>query len=342
MATPLRVLVAGCGGICNAWLTPAKNLPDVEIVGLMDIHEAAAREKQERHELSDAVVGTDLEAMLRAVKPDVVWNITIPDAHREVTLTALAHGCHVLSEKPLAESMASAREMVQAAKDAGKTFAVMQNRRYMNNIRTLEKFLRSGAIGKITTVNADFYRGVHFGGFRREMAHVLLLDMAIHTFDAARFIAGADPRSVYCHEWNPPGSWFARDAAAMAIFEMSDDIVYNYRGSWTSEGCNTTWESNWRIVGTHGSVVWNGAEGFSAEAGTEKDGEIVEIEPIPLQTEDFGPLDGSHAGCLRHMMQCIREGRQPETAGEDNIRSLAMVFGAIGSAASGRREQIEI
>ena len=40
------------------------------------------------------------------------------------------------------------------------------------------------------------------------MESPLLLDMAIHTFDQARFITGADALSVYCHEFNPAGSWY--------------------------------------------------------------------------------------------------------------------------------------
>ena len=80
--------------------------------------------------------------------------------------------------------------------------------------------MQSGAVGPLTTVNCDFYIGAHFGGFRDRMEHVLLLDMAIHTFDQARFIMGADPVSVYCNEWNPAGSWYDHDASAIAIFEM--------------------------------------------------------------------------------------------------------------------------
>ena len=148
----------------------------------------------------------------------------------------------VLGEKPLADNMADARRMVAAAQEAGLLFAVIQNRRYDENLRRLRAFLESGAIGQLTTVNSDFYLGVHFGGFRDHMAHVLLSDMAIHTFDAARYLSGSEPCSVYCHEWNPAGSWYDRDASAVAIFEMSEGLVYTYRGSWCSEGLNTSWE----------------------------------------------------------------------------------------------------
>ena len=63
---------------------------------------------------------------------------------------------------------------------------------------------QAGTLGPLTTLHSDFYIGAHFGGFREQMRHVLLLDMAIHTFDAARLLSGADPVAVYCQEWNPP------------------------------------------------------------------------------------------------------------------------------------------
>ena len=120
-------------------------------------------------------------------------------------------------------------------------------------------------IGKITTVECGFFLGAHFGGFRDHMEHVLLLDMAIHTFDAARYITDANPAAVYCREWNPTGSWYDHDASAIAVFEMSDGIVYTYRGSWCSEGLNTTWECDWRIIGERGTITWDGADAFACQ-----------------------------------------------------------------------------
>lgn len=89
------------------------------------------------------------------------------------------------------------------------------------------------------------------------MDHPLIVDMAIHTFDQARFISGTDPISVYCHEYNPPGSWYKGNAAAICIFEMSDGSVFTYRGSWAAEGQNTSWESAWRVTGSEGTALWD-------------------------------------------------------------------------------------
>jgi predicted dehydrogenase len=237
--------------------------------------------------------------------------------------------------------MASARRMVQAAAKARRIFAVMQNRRFDPRIRALVKFLRSGAIGRITTVNCDFYIGAHFGGFRDRMKHVLILDMAIHTFDAARLITGADPRTVYCHEWNPAASWYDHDASAMAVFEMTGGIVYNYRGSWCSEGLNTTWECDWRIIGEKGSVTWDGGDGFAAQAIVGKEGFKRPLKDLKVAVSTAPSVpQGGHAGVLKDFIRCVRTGRKPETIATDNIKSLAMVFGAIQSADSGRKVAI--
>jgi predicted dehydrogenase len=227
--------------------------------------------------------------------------------------------------------------MVAAAREAGKLFAVIQNRRYDPNVRRLRHLVESGAAGPLTTVNVDFYIGAHFGGFRDRMEHVLLLDMAIHTFDAARLITGADPVSVYCQEWNPPGSWYDHDASAVAIFEMTDDIVYTYRGSWCSEGLHTTWEGDWRIIGQQGSIIWDGGDSIQARVSRETDALIWDAETVEVAAFDPGDKVGGHAGVIRDFVRCVQTGETPETICTDNIKSLAMVFAAIESAEQGRR-----
>jgi predicted dehydrogenase len=310
------------------------------IVGLVDLRVEAARRRAEQFALHDALVGDDLAATLRQARADVVFDCTVPEAHLPTTLTALAHGCHVLGEKPMADSLEHARQMVAAAQDAGKLYAVIQNRRYDAQARRVRRLVASGALGPITTINSDFFLAPHFGGFREQMRHVLLLDMAIHTFDMARLLSGADPVSVYCKEWNPSGSWYAHGASAVAIFELSDGTLYTYRGSWCAEGLPTSWESDWRLVGTRGSARWDGGAGFAAEVVAGNGGFTSTLAPVelpPLAPEDG--VDG-HAGLIAEFVRCVRAGSRPETVCTDNIKSLAMVFGAIRSAEEGRQVAI--
>jgi predicted dehydrogenase len=332
----------GCGGISRTWLIALHEIPEVQIVGLVDIDKKAALRLADEAGLRGVPVGTELDVMLRQVSPEVVFNCTVPEAHLEVTLCALQYGCHVLGEKPLADSMEAARRMVAAAKEAKRIFAVVQNRRYDPAIRRLRYFLDTGALGRITTVHSDFFMGVHFGGFRDHAQHELLLDMAIHTFDAARFITAAEPVSVYCYEWNPPGSWYDHGASAVAIFEMERDLVYTYRGSFCAEGLNTSWECDWRIIGEKGSLRWDGASHFEVEVVVGRNGAFSQLQPVEVPSHDAGQKVGGHGGVIREFIRCVRSGGTPETVCTDNIRSLAMVFGAIESASAGHRVNVSV
>ena len=82
-----------------------------------------------------------------------------------------------------------------------------------------------------------------FVGFRDPMEHVLLRDMAVHTFGSARFLTGADPLTGFGTSWNPGGSWYAHGASAAVTSEMTGGVVFTYRGSWCTEGLPTAWES---------------------------------------------------------------------------------------------------
>lgn len=336
MTHHLKAVLVGCGGISRAWINAAAEIEDFELAGFVDIDEAAARTRADEYGRPNALVSTDLESTLRQVEPDMVFNCTVPEAHLSVTLTALRHGAHVLTEKPLADSLENARIMIETANEAGKTLAVMQNRRFDANIRRLRAFIESGKIGPLTMLNSDFFVGAHFGGFRDRMEHVLLLDMAIHTFDAARFISGADPVSVYCKEWNPAGSWYDQDAAAICIFEMSNGIVYSYRGSWCAEGLRTTWESEWRVIGQRGSIFWPGDERMQAQVLTADEGFLRPVEDVDIPADAPIEKTGGHAGMIKEFVEAVRSGTQPENLAADNIKSLAMVFASIESAEAGK------
>jgi len=350
VADTLRTVVVGCGGISRSWFGSRAMQEDVEVVGLVDLDVAAAQALAAREELGDVVIGSDLAEVLAQCRPEAVFDLTVPAAHPTVTTTALEHGCHVLGEKPMAENLEDALAMVEAAKQAGRIYAVTQTRRWNPAIRRLRRFLDSGAIGRVHTLHADFFIAAHFGGFREQMAHVLLVDMAIHSFDQARMISGADPRNAICHEWNHPGSWYQHDASAVAIFEMSDEIVFSYRGNWAATGAQTEWNCSWRIFGTHGSACWDGRDAISAERlvdpaqpSSSAGGPLIrsiEAQDVP----EYDEIDQrqNHDGAIAAFAKAISEGGEPETVCHDNIKSLAMVLAAVDSSERGERVSIQL
>ena len=339
----LRAALIGCGNMSRAWLEAAARTDDLEIVGLADLDTSRARGRAEEFNLRSPVIASDIGELLARARPDMLFDVVVPGARHDVVAAALGAGCHVLSEKPMAETMDDARDLVARARAAGRTHAVVQNRRYLAGVRRIARFLRSGALGELASIHADFFLAPHFGGFREEMDHVLLLDMAIHGFDAMRCMTGLTATGVYCREWNPKHSWYRHGSSAAAIFDLEGGAVFSYRGSWCAEGLGTGWECVWRVNGSKGSLCWDGRETLKSEVGTgQRTGlfdEVREVAVPPLDPADR--IDG-HLGVLTDFVRAVREGGEPETVGHDNIRSLAMALGAIDSSDAGRRVEIVI
>ncbi len=334
-----KVVLVGCGAMSKEWIRVALEIPNLELVGLVDLFEENARTRAAEFKLEHVQIGASLSEMLERTKADVVFDVSIPEAHYSVALEAFKHGAYVLGEKPLADSLTRAIEMVNAAKASNLTHSVMQNRRFDPNILQVKKFLESGQIGAVTTVNADFFIGAHFGGFRDSMAHVLLLDMAIHTFDQARFMTGCDPLNVYCLEFNPKDSWYKQGSSAHCIFEMTNGVVFNYRGSWCSEGFLTTWESDWRVIGTRGTLRWDGGDYQRAQIVSETGGFLSQHQEIEVPKREPQIAKG-HEGLIRDFIAKLEQHTEQATPSSDNIKSLAMVFAAIESAKTGKRVQV--
>lgn len=339
-------VLAGCGSMSKGWLSAIAEHPllkgRIEIVGLVDLHRPTAEARATEFGLNAITIGDNLDAVLAETKPDLLFDVVVPAARQGVVETGLRHNCHVLSEKPMAASLEAGRSLIEKAASVGRVHAVVQNRRFIDGVRRIRQLIESGALGDLTALHCDFFIGAHFGGFREEMDNVLLLDMAIHTFDAARFMSGATPQAVYCLESNPRGSWYGQGAAANAIFELEGGIVFNYRGSWCAEGANTSWESAWRIIGTKGTLLWDGADRFEAGVVANDTGFLRDITPIEVPLAPDGDDTHGHASVLAEFLDAIDEGRSPETAGTDNIKSLAMVFGAIESAKTRQRVTIQV
>ncbi|HPO52815.1 MAG TPA: gfo/Idh/MocA family oxidoreductase, partial [bacterium] len=117
-----------------------------------------------------------------------------------------------------------------------------------------------------------------------------------------------------------------------AIFEMTGGIVYTYLGSWCAEGVNTTWAGNWRFIAEKGSAIWDGMDKFIAQKVTGKKGFIRKTRDIKISFPEKKEYQEGHHGLIRDFIHAIKTGKKPMTAAQDNIKSLAMVFGAIESA----------
>lgn len=323
--TPLRVVVVGAGGMGRAWLNAVEQSPLVELAGIVDLDLGAARAAAAALGRPDLPVGARTAELATDVGGQAVINVTVPAAHHPVTTEALAAGLPVLGEKPVASTVAQGLSLAAAAELHGQLFMVSQSRRYNRHLFEAKRL--SSSLGSVGIVSAEFFKAPRFGGFRDAMDHPLLLDMAVHQFDMARFLLDADPVSVFCEEYNPSWSWYRGDAGSTAIFEMTGGERFVFTGSWCSPGQETSWNASWRISGEHGTVLWDG-----------------DNEPVSSLASGAGPGDDPGqeiAGSLRDFVAAVRTGSTPMGRVHQNIMSLAMVETAILSAATGSRVSVD-
>lgn len=327
--TPLRVVVVGAGGMGRAWLNTVEQSPLVELAGIVDLDLDAAQAAAAALGRPGLPVGAGTAQLASDVGAQAVINVTVPAAHHPVTAEALAAGLPVLGEKPVASTVAQGLSLAAAAELTGQLFMVSQSRRYNRHLFAAKEL--GSSLGGVGIVSAEFFKAPHFGGFRDAMDHPLLLDMAIHQFDMARFLLDADPVSVFCEEYNPQWSWYRGDAGATAIFEMSGGERFVFTGSWCSPGMETSWNANWRISGENGTVLWDGDNAPTLET--------VEPAAGPDLGEVVDPGQ-EIAGSLRDFVRALRTGSAPMGQVHENIMSLAMVEAAMASASSGTRVSV--
>ena len=329
--------IVGAGGMGTAWAKTISQSQRTRLEVWVDSVEGLAEKKSLELGLNQTKTNLSLDEALKSGLIDVVLDATPPDIHPMTVVSALDAGIPVLGEKPMAMSLVEAKRMVKASEKSGKLYCVSQNYRFNNQVSGFSYLVNQ--IGKLAILNADFYIGAHFGGFRDKMESPLLLDMAIHTFDLARAISGCDPVSVYAEEFNPTWSWYQGDACAQAMFTMSNEVRFNYRGAWIGHGFHTPWNSEWRAVGELGTALWNGVDPSKAEIIRSDEGFVRETESV--RAPEFDDLTGLE-GSLHSFLNALEGGSRPPTECHNNLKSLAMVFAAVESSRIGCRVKIDL
>jgi myo-inositol 2-dehydrogenase/D-chiro-inositol 1-dehydrogenase len=319
MSARIPVVVVGVGAMGKEWLRLLARSPHAEPVGLVDLDLALAAAAVDIVGLGGMVVGDSVADVAARSGAVAVINVTVPQAHRVVNEQALRAGLPVLCEKPLAPTVSEALRQVALAELTGGLLVVSQSRRYFNPLTAFRDAVRQ--LGPLAAVTARFFHEDHEPGFRELMAHPLLVDMSIHHFDILRFLTDDEPVAVRCSSWNPPWSWFAGHAAASAEFELASGARFVYSGSRCTPGAQTSWNADWSVHAERGTAAWDG----DALVRVEADGVGIDL---PDRSEE---LEGS----LEDFVTALRTGRTPQNEVRANVRSLAMVEGAVLSSERG-------
>src|SRR5918992_460604 len=148
-----RTAIIGCGRISVIHIDALKAISDVEIVALCDLDENLARARATENGIAN--VFTDVETMMKQVRPDVVHLLTPPRSHLPLIKTIATHRAHVYAEKPLASTESDARAILDIAQDSGIQLCTGHSLLFEPSFREAGKRVNAGEIGRVISVRVE-------------------------------------------------------------------------------------------------------------------------------------------------------------------------------------------
>lgn len=145
-----RLAVIGCGTISDVYLGAPQHFPFLDIVACADLNPDAAARTAERWGLE----ALSVEDLLAREDIGVILNLTVPQAHAEVTLRALGAGKHVHLEKPLALTTAEGQGVIDRAEASGLRVSCAPDTFLGAGLQTCRKLIDDGAIGRVVAGTA--------------------------------------------------------------------------------------------------------------------------------------------------------------------------------------------
>jgi predicted dehydrogenase len=276
----------------------------------------------------------DLARALAENEADAIAIIVPPAHHEAVVDAALAHDLHILSEKPISDSMESSCSIARKVQAAKRKMCVTMSHRFDQDKLSLEDRVQSGAYGKLNYVVHRFTHNCRafgtWGEFRHRMADPMLVEGTVHHFEIHRALARSNAATVYARTWNPEWGEYAGDSTVLAIVEMLNGVRILYEGAKANAATLNGWGNDYlRAECEHGTLELDQRE---LRVSTSGPGGPPVIEELPL-------LAGEHwLNPLLAEMFCdwVDERREDHpTEVQDNLQCTAMVFAAIESARTG-------
>lgn len=178
----LKIGVFGVGHLGKFHLNNWKEIPGIELVGFFDPNDAQALDVQEKYSLKRF---TDVESLIDAC--DAVDIVAPTDHHFQLCQQAIRSGKHVFVEKPLAESLEEARELVKLAQESGIKCQVGHVERFN------PAFVAVKDLG-LQPLFIEVHRLAQFNPRGTEVS--VILDLMIHDIDIILSLVKSDVRSI--------------------------------------------------------------------------------------------------------------------------------------------------
>ena len=335
-----RVIHVGIGSFGKRWCREflRANVDDgtIEVVAPVDLDPKALAYGAQVLSLPDSACFTDPHKAFATVPADFCTIVVPPNYHEAIVDIAIAHGVDVLSEKPIADTMAGSVRIAQKIKAAGRKMAVTMSHRFDQDKTTLRRLIQSGKLGRVNNIScryqSDMRQHMAWGAlFRHTMDDPMLIEGAIHHLDIVADLAGGKCDTLFASTWKPEWAEYAGDTDGIVTMVFDNGVRAVYEGSSsTAVGLNDWYQEYVRVDCEFGTAILN-----------HREIELFTRQDLPRQKHREGtgqrvPLlvqpKWINIWLIEKFAQWRDGGPPMETEVQANVQASALVFGSIESA----------
>ena len=328
--------ITGAGIIAAVHAEALGEIEGARLVALTSRREATGRKLADAHgaewhaELGELLARPDVDAVI----------LCTPSGLHGAEAVAAAHARkHVISEKPMATTLADADRMIRACRNAGVTLSVIFQYRFNRDALRLKRAVEAGLFGRPVLGNAfvHWHRTQAYyeasGGWRGTWSldgGGALMNQSIHAIDLLQWILG--PLRSVCAYTDTLAHDIETEDAASAALRFASGALGVIQGTTSA---HRDWPLRIEIQGTEGSATLEGPRLTVWQPVREE--EVLrasELESLPAPREDE-PLGGAHRQQLEEIFAALREGREPPVPGEEARKAVEIILGIYGAATSG-------
>jgi len=332
----IQVGTGGRGGVwCGNILPPCVDAGLVDVVAAVDVDPDALENAREHLDLDPGDCYTDVETAFEEVDADCCTVVVPPEHHEAVVDAAIANDLHVLSEKPIADTLEASVRIATKVERAGLKMGVTMSHRFREDVTTLRRAIRSAEYGPVDylvgrySIAARDYGEWGRGRLYEMERHPLLVDGAVHHLDILADLAGASCETIAARSWNPEWSDFLGEANALVLMGFENGRQATYEGtntvargtnSWLNEYVRAECRDATLVLDQHELTAFPYEEGGPSVGG---ESETIPLEERPRWSDEW---------LVEQFVEWLDGGDAMATNVRDNLQSVAMVEAAIQSA----------
>jgi 1,5-anhydro-D-fructose reductase (1,5-anhydro-D-mannitol-forming) len=324
----------GASDIAKTRMIPAiRSQADAAVSALLSSSAERAKGYAEENQIPKPY--HDLDEFLRDPEIDVVYISTTNELHASQAIAAAKAGKHVLSDKPLALTLADAQAMVSTANDKGVVFGTNHHLRNAITHRTMRQLIKEGVIGKplAARVFHAVYLPPRLQGWRvsrPEAGGGVILDITVHDADTLHFLLDDDVQDVIARSAQQGLGQGELEDAVMGVMYFRNGTLAMFHDAFTIKHAQTGVE----VHGTEGSLI---AKNVMTQDPV---GEVYLSRNGVTSEVSLGQREDLYVHIVRHFNNAVRGQGQPFVSGQDGIRSLAVGLAVLESTKTGQRTPV--